>query len=249
MRLILAATLAASVLFPLAACAQDPPGVEVRPGSPLLDASRIAARTDTFTMKVDGADPIELVIRTAALGDTALLRVERMSFGAREISVDSFAVRRPGLAPLFVESRGLNGISRLAFPPGRAKGTHTPPEREERTIDETLSEPLFYGNSIDLVLASLPLEAGRSYDLATWTPAGVDGVISVRVARAESVQAGDGARCQAWRLETVDENGTESVYWIEQSTRSLLGYSSNSMEIRIVRHASCRSGPDPARTT
>jgi hypothetical protein len=240
MRLILAAALAASVLLPLAACAQDSAAVEVRPGSPLLDASRIAARTDTFQLRLEGGDPIQLVIRTAPLGDTAILRVERMSFDAREVGADSFAVRRAGLAPLFVESRGLMGNSRLAFPPGRAEGTYTPPDREERTISESLGEPLFYANSIDLVLASLPLAAGRAFDLATWSPAGLNGVISARVARAETVQAGDGARCDAWRVETVDESGGRPVYWIEQSTGSLLGYSSQGMDIRIVRHAACR---------
>ncbi|HEX8675128.1 MAG TPA: hypothetical protein VF710_24725 [Longimicrobium sp.] len=248
MRLILAATLAASVLLPLPACAQDPPGVEVRPGSPLLDASRIAARTDTFAIRVEGADPIQLVIRTAALGDTALLRVERMSLKGRELSFDSFTVRIRGLAPLFAESRG-EVAARLTFPPGRVEGSYTAADGAERKVSEALSAPAFHANSIDLVLASLPLAPGRSFDLATWTPAGLDGVISVRVARAETVQAGDGARCEAWRVETVDENGTESVYWVEQSTGSLLGYASNSMEIRIVRHASCRRGPHPARTT
>jgi hypothetical protein len=240
MRLILAAALAASVLLPVAARAQDTAAVEVRPGSTLLDASRITARTDTFDLRMEGIGPIQLVISTAALADTALLRVERMSFEGREIGADSFAVRTPGLAPLFAESRGMMGSSRLTFPPGRAEGTYTPPDREERTIAETLSEPLFYANSLDLVLASLPLAAGRSFDLATWTPAGLNGVISVRVPRAEAVQAADGSRCDAWRVETVEETGRSPVYWIERSTGALLGYSTDGLEIRIARHAACR---------
>jgi hypothetical protein len=239
MRLILAAALAASVLLPVATRAQDTAGVEVRPGSTLLDASRIAARTDTFAMRMEFG-PIQLVIRTAPLGDTALLRVERMSFEGREIGADSFAVRRSGLAPLFAESRGIMGTSRLTFPPGRAEGTYTPPDREERIIAETLSEPLFYANSMDLVLASLPLAAGRSFDLATWTPGGLNGVISVRVPRAEEVQIADGSRCDAWRVETVEETGRSPVYWIERSTGALLGYSADDTEIRIARLAACR---------
>ncbi|HEY0152406.1 MAG TPA: hypothetical protein VGB92_10430 [Longimicrobium sp.] len=240
MRLILAATLAASVLLPLAACAQDSAAVEVRPGSPLLDASRITARADTFVLQADGADPIQLVITTAALGDTALLRVERMSFEGNELGVDSFAVRIRGLAPLFAVNRSAEAVARLTFPPGRAEGSYTPAGGDKRTISEALSGPAFYANSIDLVLASLPLAAGRSFDLQTWTPGGRAGVVSARVARAETAQAGDGARCEAWRVETVDENGTESVYWVERSTGALLAFSSGGMEIRITRHAACR---------
>ncbi len=233
-----AAAFAVSALLPVAARAQD--AVEVRPGSSLLNASRIVARTDTFELRVEGGSPIQLVLRTAALGDTALLRVERMSFEGREIAVDSFAVRTRGLAPLFVESRGTSGGSRLTFPPGRVEGTYTPPDGEQRTIAETLSEPRFYANSLDLLLASLPLEAGRSFDLATWSPAGLDGVITVRVPRAETVQAVDGARCDAWRVETMDESGRTPVYWIERNTGALLGFSDAGMEIRIIRHGTCR---------
>ncbi|HEX8212451.1 MAG TPA: hypothetical protein VF584_19905 [Longimicrobium sp.] len=240
MRLILAATLAASILLPFAACAQDSAAVEVPPGSPLLDASRIAARTDTFELRADGTDPIQLVITTTALGDTALLRVERMSFEGRELGVDSFAVRIRGLAPLFAENRSVEAVARLTFPPGRAEGSYTPASGAERRISEALSEPAFYANSIDLVLASLPLAPGRSFGLPTWTPGGRAGVVSTRVARAETVQAGDGARCEAWRVETVDGNGTESVYWVERSTGALLGFATDGMEIRIARHAACR---------
>lgn len=241
MRLILAATLAASMLLlPVAACAQDTAAVEVRPRSPLLDASRIAVRTDTFELRPNGTDPIQLVITTSALGDTALLRVERMSYEGNELGVDSFAVRIRGLAPLYAHNRSVMAVARMAFPPGRAEGSFTPREGAERAISEALSEPVFYANSIDLVLASLPLAAGRSFDLATWSPAGRAGVLTVRVARAETIEAGDGARCDAWRVEAVDEDGTESVYWIERGSGELLGYSTDDVELTIARHAACR---------
>lgn len=240
MRLILAATLAASMLLPLAAGAQDTAAVEVRPGSPLLAASRLAARTDTFELRPNGTDAIQLVITTAALGDSALLRVERLSYEGNELGVDSFAVRIRGLAPLFAVNRSAAAVARMTFPPGRAEGGFTPRDGAERAISEALSEPVFYANSVDLVLASLPLAAGRSFDLATWSPSGHAVMLTARVARAETMEAVDGARCQAWRVEAVDEDGTESVYWIEQGSGSLLGYSTDGMELTIVRHAACR---------
>ena len=237
---ILAATLAASVFLPFAARAQDEAPVEVRPGSPLLDPSRIIMRTDTFELHVEGADSIWLVTRTAPLGDTALLHVERISSRDREFGADSFAVRRTTLAPLFAYGHDLFGSSRIAFPPGRAVGTYTPADGEKLTIREALSAPLFYASSAALVLASLPLEAGRSFDLWTWTPTGLNGIISARVVGAETVSTADGARCTAWRVETEDENGQASVYWIEETTRSLLAVSTSLMQTRIVHHGACR---------
>ena len=239
-QLLAAATVAASVLLPFAARAQDTARVEVRPGSPLLDGSRIITRTDTFEVRVEGVDPVRLVVRTAALGDTALLRVERMSSGDTELGADSFVVRRATLAPLYGASRDVMASSRLTYPPGRVEGVYAPADGEERTVSERLSAPVFYSNSVDLVLASLPLEAGRSFDLATWTPAGLDGFISARVIGAEMVPTVQGARCTAWRVETENEDGAASVYWIEESTRSLLAFSAGWMQIRVLRHSACR---------
>lgn len=239
-RLILAAATAACLLLTAAAQAQGAAPVEVRPGSALLDGTRIPLRTDTFQVSMEGAGQLRLVLRTAALGDTALLRVERMTLGDTEASVDSFAVRKTTLAPLYGASRDVMESSLLRYPPGRVEGTYAPADGEKRTISERLSAPVFYSNSIDLALASLPLEPGRSFEIATWTPEGLDGVISARVTGAETVPTVDGGRCTGWRVETEDENGLASVFWIEESTRSLLAFSAGWMEIRVLRHAACR---------
>lgn len=246
-RLIPAATLAAFVLVPGAARAQD--AVEVRPGSTILDPSRIAPRTDTFTVELEGVDEIQLVIRTATLGDTALLRVERLSFETRELDTDSFAVRRPTLAPLFIQSRGVSSSSRVVFPPGRAEGTFAPSDGAGQTISETLDAPLFYSNSIDLVLASLPLEAGRSFTLHMWSPRDLNDDVQARVVSRETVTMADGGRCGAWRVETTDGSGGASVYWFEERTHALLRYSTGGMQIRIVHHAACPRDDASRRAT
>lgn len=237
--LLHAATLAASALLPFAARAQDTTAVEVRPGNPLLNTSRIAARTDTFELRVEDQEPIELVIRTTAVGDTALLRVERMNVDGTELNVDSFAVRRSTLAPLFAETRGALASSRLTFPAGRVEGTVTPRDDAERTVSESLTAPTFYSNSVDMVLAALPLEAGRSFSLGMWAPSTSADDLQARVVRAETAFTADGGRCDAWRVESTDAEGQTSVYWLERGTHSLLAYSARGMEIRIAHHPGC----------
>ena len=235
------------MLLPLTACAQDTPAVEVRPGSSLLNTSRIAPRTDTFELRVEDQDPIEMVVRTTPLGDTALLRVERMSVDGREINVDSFAVRRSTLAPLFAETRGALASSHLTFPPGRVEGTVTPRDDAERTVSEPLGAPAFYSNSVDMVLAALPLEAGRSFSLGMWAPSTSADDLQARVVRAETAPTADGGRCDAWRVESTDAEGGSSVYWLERGTHSLLAYSARGMQIRVAHHPACpRASTDGA---
>lgn len=237
--LIAAASVAASLLLPSPVRAQESAGVEVRPGSALVDGARITARADTFQVSVDGVDPLRMVVRTAALGDTVLLRVERISIGDTELGADSFAVRTATLAPLHAHGRGIMGNGRLTYSPGRVTAVYTPEGGEERTISERLGAPVFYVNSVDMVLGSLPLRAGRSFELATWTPEGLDGVISAHVVGLETVPTVRGGRCSAWRVETKGENGDTSVYWMAESTRSLLAFSAGGMEIRILHHSAC----------
>lgn len=233
---------------PFAVCAQDTAAVEVRAGSPLLDASRVAARTDTFAVALGHGGVVQLVLHTAALGDTAFLRVERTSFEDHDLDVDSFAVRTSTLAPLYVESRGVSTSTHLTFPTGRVEGTHTLKNGEEQTIAQPLDAPVLYSNSVDLVLASLPLEAGRSFRLVMWSLRDPAEALDARVVRQETVPTVDGGQCDAWRVEVAQEDGTR-VYWLEKRTHAFLGYSSEVMQIRIVHHGACPKEDSARRAT
>jgi hypothetical protein len=232
MRLALAT---AFILLPfqaLTGCARH--AVErVHAGSPLLDGSRIAARTDTFSM-ANGAQPAGMmVMRTAALGDTALLRVERVTApGGQLADVDSFAVRARTVEPLF----SVAGVTRghtLRFHPGRVTGA-----ADGTPVDVRLEAPAFYANSTDLLLAALPLAEGRRFTLSLWNPfRGAHGM-EVRVGRAEPVTTAEGGTCEAWRVETEGPGGA-AVYWVERRTRSLVAYAMGEFQIRILRHPEC----------
>jgi hypothetical protein len=239
MRLALATAFILLSFQALTGCARN--AVErVHAGSPLLDGSRIVARTDTFSM-VNGAEPAGMmVMRTAALGDTALLRVERVTApGGQLTDADSFAVRARTVEPLF----SVAGVSRghsLRFHPGRVAGA-----ADGTPVDVRLDPPAFYANSTDLLLAALPLTEGRRFTLSLWNPFRGAHVMEVRVGRTEPVTTVDGGTCEVWRVET-DGPGGAAVYWVERRTRSLVAFAMGEFQIRILRHPECAARREPA---
>jgi hypothetical protein len=242
MRPVFHAALALLLLAPSAARAQEAP-VEVRAGSALVDAWRVSARTDTFAIEDESGPHALLVIRTAMMGDSAVLRVERTLVGSREISVDSFAARRPTLVPLFDEHGGA-ALRRLTFPTGRVVGDVTPRGGAASRVDAALDPPAFYMNTTDLLLASLPLAEGRRFDVRMWDPEDGPYVLRAHVARGETVTTLEGGRCDAWRVET-DDADRPSVYWVDKQTQSLLAYAAGDFALRIVRSRACpAAGPE-----
>lgn len=222
--------------------------VQVHAGDAMVNAARVTARTDTFALTTERTAAV-LIIRTAMAGSAAapaILRVERIvTVTGLEVSVDSFAARAPLLQPVFDVSRHPNRTRMLFF---SATGVTGKVEREgARTpVNATLDPPAFYGNSADLVLASLPLQQGREFDLAMWDADSGPWQLRLRPAVAKAVRTVDGATCDAWRVD-ADERGDRSTYWIERSTGALLAYRSGGLEIRIAHHAGCPGTPGDAR--
>jgi hypothetical protein len=218
--------------------AQGP--VQVHAGDAIVNAARVAARTDTFAITTDRTAAV-LIIRTAMAGTEAapaLLRVERiMTVRGVEVSVDSFAARRPMLQPVFDVSTHPNRTRMLFF---SATGVTGKVERDgvRTPVNATLDPPAFYGNTVDVLLASLPLEQGREFDVAMWDADTGRWQLRLHPAVAATVRTVDGATCDAWRVDADEHEGT-STYWVERSTGALLAYRSGGLEIRIAHHAGC----------
>jgi hypothetical protein len=223
--------------------------VEVHAGDAIVNAARVTARTDTFALTTERTAAV-LIIRTAMAGTAAapaILRVERIvTVTEVEVSVDSFAARLPMLQPVFDVSRHPNRTRMLFF---SARGVTGKTERDgtRTTVNATLDPPAFYGNSADLVFASLPLEQGSEFDVAMWDADSGPWHLRLHPAVAETTSTVDGATCDAWRVD-AEEHGNASTYWIERSTGALLAYrSSDGLEIRIAHHAGCTPGAGDAR--
>ncbi|HEX8246441.1 MAG TPA: hypothetical protein VF541_23250 [Longimicrobium sp.] len=231
--------LAASLTAAAPLRAQAP--VEVHAGDAIVNAARLVARTDTFAMAFESGAAALLVIRTALAGEGAtasVLRVERISaLTGEQVSVDSFSARRPALQPLADVQRHAGDVRTLLFPPGAVTG-----KKEHggvrTSVNARLDPPAFYGNTTDLLLASLPLEQGRQFRVAMWHPDRGAYTLVLNPAARATVQTVDGGTCDAWEVEAEEPDGP-STYWVERQTRTLLAYRAEGLELRIVHHPSC----------
>ncbi|HLL84127.1 MAG TPA: hypothetical protein VK420_15800, partial [Longimicrobium sp.] len=115
------------------------------------------------------------------------------------------------------------------------------------TIDVAAGEPAFYSNSVDMVLAALPLAEGYEAGIRLSGGDAHDGVAPVRVTGQEEVATGDAGRCRAWRVE-VGGDGPAGTYWIGADDRALVRFDGGGGG-RILRRAGCRAAPPAARAT
>jgi len=251
LRILLAAALVA--FAPAAAFAQQPAS-EIRPGSPEVYGSRVISRADTFSVlrlndgSVLPAAYVELrTTRIDVAGVPAVSRVERVrSLAGGEISVDSFTLVAATLAPLSFSSRSRDADGSLVFE-GLAVSGHRMAGGTMTPMEARLPAPVFLGNSIDVVLSSLPLAKGRAFrwQILREEDAGLDSV-EARVTRSERVRTLRDRTCFAWRVETRS-GGEPGVYWMERRTGELLQYEGGGVRLSILNHRSCPAGNTASR--
>ena len=189
----------------------------LRPGDPSLDSTRVHLGADTLAVAVSRGGQTRLVgamfLQPSRASDGTIDRKEHLLGGdGLLINADSFALDGRTFAPVY---RILAGAVRRD------------------------TSKAFHPNSLDIVLAGLPLTDGYSAELAldaegTELPS----VAQVRVIRAEDVRLVIGTHCPAWMVETTI--GRErSLYWIGQGSGALLQYFSPSERMMITRTRGC----------
>ncbi len=221
---------------------------QIGPGSAEVQAGEVRERADTLDLlMVQGgaAQATGMVVLRTAPGEAqgVLLRVERVTDGDGSLVVlDSFTVDRGTLAPRTVHARGGTGTRTLRWEAGRVRGRGA----QGDTIDVAAGEPAFYANSVDMVLAALPLAEG--YEAGVRFSGGdvQNGVTPVRVTGREEVATGDGGRCRAWRVE-VGGSGHAGTYWMGADDRALVRFDGGG-GVRILRRSGCPAAPPAGRS-
>jgi len=161
----------------------------------------------------DQLSPVGIMVFTTQTGDGTLSRTERLEgLDGSLVNADSFALDARTLAPVY---RVVEGQERV-------------------TTGEA-----FHPNSIDVVLAALPLADGYSAELALESE-GTDlaPTATVRVRGVEQASLPTGEVCPSWDVEVVigEERG---IYLIDQESRKLVRYLSLSDGLMVNRIRGC----------
>ena len=189
----------------------------ILPGDASLDPSLVRTGTDSLVVMVLQDGQLGLVgtmtFDTRTDGGDVLSRKERLvGTGGAEVNVDSFALDARTLAPTY---RVVDG--------------------QERTT----TGGAFHPNSVDIVLAALPLADGYSAELALETGgADLAPTGTVRVRGVEQGALPSGEVCPTWEVEVVT-GGRRGLYLIDQESRKLVRYFSPSEGLLINRVRGC----------
>jgi hypothetical protein len=229
---------ALALLLPRVLAGQQ--SVVIAPGADALAPQRIAMGKDTFQLTALQEGRTfrigHLILDTESAvvsGVAAIRRTEEMvGINGSVLNTDTFAVARAGLTPLRQRSAVGHVRRWMDFDKDSVRGADG-----DSVIAYAMDPPSFYGNSIDLVLAALPLAAGYTAKLPLASEDGISMAI-VTVRGRESIGTDDGGQCEAW---TVEVRGGEhsGLYFIGIAERRMIGFDGGAGMLKIVRLRGC----------
>ncbi len=217
--------LAAALTIPAATLCQD---VEhVRPGAPLdmtfirpgLDSVAIVMEHQGETMQA-GYAVLETRIDSAS-GTPLVIQVQRLLIGSEPpITADSAHLHWQTLLPISAHKRGDTPFD-FIFGPTSVRMVSL---RNSNEMEVPLESPMFYSNSVELLLRALPLRVGYRAVLPVFAE-GFTSELHLSVTGEESVRTPDGGTCTSLVVEAREGEDT-GTYRIATATRDIVRFDS-----------------------
>ena len=196
----------------------------IRPGNKSLNTSQIPLGIDSLLILIPQNGHLykvgSLVLNTDLVDDNAeraLRRVEHATHDGTLVSADSFVVAQNTLLPLYQRSQD-------------SKGTHKLDLRK-------MTKPEFYDNSMDLILASLPLSSGYKANLAL-IGENAELIADIQVVGKVSIKTVNGQKCNSWEIQ-VDVGEGSGTYWLSDRSRILVRYVTAAQNMIIAKIHGC----------
>ena len=199
-------TLAPVRLVDLEGNAMDPSDLSPKGGPVAFDRSQLVARTDSFQALVQGNAFGAQTAKVEATGDS-IVYTEATTIG--QFQQQSRVVLNSDLSMRHTDQtgtvQGQHTETHLAYAGGRVKGTAMAPQPggtpKSIAVDTTIAAGTVDDNALTLLLATMPLEQGKTFNLNVFsTGEGTTKVVSVKVTAVENVVVPAGT-FPAYRLE------------------------------------------------
>ncbi len=207
--------------------AMDPAELNPAGGPVAFDRSQIVARSDSFQALVQGTVFGSQTGKVAIDGDSIVYTESLM---LPQFQQQSTVVLNADLSPRRTDQTSLVQGQRteihLTYGGGRVKGTSQRPRPGSTptliTVDTTLAAGTIEDNALPVVLAALPLEQGKTFNLSVFSSGeGTTKVVSVKVAGTENVVVPAG-NFPAYRLELSGMQLPVVMHVTQQSPRRLV---------------------------
>ena len=192
-----------------------------------LDRSQIVARTDSFQALVQGNVFGGQLSKIDVTGDS-IVYTESTNIGPFQqrstvVLNGDLTMRRTDQTGVV---QGQQTEIHLSYSGGRVKGTAKVPQQSGTpkpiTIDTTADAGTIDDNALGLLLAALPLEAGKTFNLSVFSSGeGSSKIVTVKVAALENVSVPAGTFA-AYRLELTGMQLPVVMHVTQQSPRRLV---------------------------
>jgi len=197
----------------------------IRPGSKSLNTNQIPLGIDSLYILIpkNGQFYIggNMTLQTGLSdfkGKKVLNRVERtVAADGTLFSVDSFMVAQHSLLPLYQRLQDPQGKHKLNF--------------------DRMAKSAFYDNSLDIILASLPLRPRYKAHLALTGEKG-DQIADIQVVGKTAIKTADGKECNSWKVQ-VDSGENSGTYWVADQSRVLVRFEPAAQNMIIARIRGC----------
>jgi hypothetical protein len=225
MRIVRCIALAAALTIPAAALCQDPE--HVRPGAP-LDMTFIRPGLDSVAIMTErGGQSTQIgfaVLETridSASGAPVVIQIQRLLIRNQPpVTADSAHLHGRTLLPISAHKRGDTPFD-FIFGPTSVRMVSL---RNANEMEVPLASPMFYSNSVELLLRALPLRVGYRAVLPVFAE-GFTSELHLSVTGEERVRTPDGGACTSLVVEAREGEDT-GTYRIETATRDIVRFDS-----------------------
>ena len=235
MRLVLHSLAALALVAAAPALAQTPAGdgatdpVVLAPGHPDLTTDGLALETETVAVRVTDPRPTvygTLTTEAERSGDAVTLTTDAdvSEAGLRYSSTVTFAW--PSLAPVSRDFSQGNVTAHTDYDGQAVTGTWARGEWAPLPFDIALPRPVFQPEVLPILARALPLEAGYTAVVPTFTAERRLRDYTLSVVGEEEVTLADGSAVTAWAVEETSEGRGSRTrrYFVDGATRALVAF-------------------------
>lgn len=190
-----------------------------------IDGALLPVGDACYTVHADeqSASAGKVLRRVERLDDKRLMITVVSRFNGGPLLTSRIEVALPSLRPIRTteQSDGETGLS-VRYREGKARGTVRGADGRRRTSDVPLPGPVWDDETMEFVLAALPLAEGAHFDLPVFHFDRGPGMTRIDVRRSVSAEEFGNGKTPAWKIEASTRTDMTINFLVSQTNRQLL---------------------------
>ena len=223
--------------------------VRLYPGHPDLATGELTLEPAYALVRQEGAfdrDLGVLIDEVRREGDTVTVRRVIEGFLTSGVATERVVSFVAGsLAPVSLRQSDVSGSGAARYDGRRVRGEHADAGATPLPFDVALDDVPFAPATLEIVARALPLRPGYAAAVPTFSPDDRLGLDSLVVVGEGTFARADGSTADAWVVRHVRDNGRDRTYYVDPTTRDLIGSTVSTRSSTVVSEAVAGAPPGP----